>query len=185
VVENCVSQCLCSLVEARPANDLSGSQALRPSRSLAFFGFPVPSIPIQLRGHLAFAGAQPNPGSQQSIPGYPKVWETVEHEEAEEPGQARRSVRLHNCSCGGQVSSVRVKRWVLPFPNESVAQPSEPQGLDETADGNILYMLLVLASAVFLGSESLGTRDHILNCQFKSKSATLRLTVGWSVSQSV
>jgi hypothetical protein len=30
----------------------------------------------------------------------------------------------------------------------------------------ILYMLLVLASAVFLGSESLGSRDHILLSQF-------------------
>jgi hypothetical protein len=29
----------------------------------------------------------------------------------------------------------------------------------------LLYMLLVLASAVFLGSESLGTRDHILLSQ--------------------
>jgi hypothetical protein len=29
-----------------------------------------------------------------------------------------------------------------------------------------LYMLLVLASGVFLGSESLGTRDHILLSQF-------------------
>jgi hypothetical protein len=30
----------------------------------------------------------------------------------------------------------------------------------------LLYMLLVLASAVFLGSESLGSRDHILLSQF-------------------
>jgi hypothetical protein len=29
----------------------------------------------------------------------------------------------------------------------------------------LLYMLLALASAVFLGSESLGTRDHILLSQ--------------------
>jgi hypothetical protein len=29
----------------------------------------------------------------------------------------------------------------------------------------LLYMLLVLASVVFLGSESLGTRDHILLSQ--------------------
>jgi hypothetical protein len=29
----------------------------------------------------------------------------------------------------------------------------------------LLYMLLVLASAVFLGSESLGIRDHILLSQ--------------------
>jgi hypothetical protein len=29
------------------------------------------------------------------------------------------------------------------------------------------YMLLVLASAVFLGSESLGTRDHILLIQIR------------------
>jgi hypothetical protein len=30
----------------------------------------------------------------------------------------------------------------------------------------LLYMLLALASAVFLGSESLGSRDHILLSQF-------------------
>jgi hypothetical protein len=30
----------------------------------------------------------------------------------------------------------------------------------------LLYMLLVLANAVFLGSESLGSRDHILLSQF-------------------
>jgi hypothetical protein len=30
----------------------------------------------------------------------------------------------------------------------------------------LLYMLLTLASAVFLGSESLGSRDHILLSQF-------------------
>jgi hypothetical protein len=29
----------------------------------------------------------------------------------------------------------------------------------------LLYMLLALASVVFLGSESLGTRDHILLSQ--------------------
>jgi hypothetical protein len=29
----------------------------------------------------------------------------------------------------------------------------------------LLYMLLALASAVYLGSESLGTRDHILQSQ--------------------
>jgi hypothetical protein len=33
-------------------------------------------------------------------------------------------------------------------------------------DGCLLYMLLALASEVFLGSESLGTRDHILLSQF-------------------
>jgi hypothetical protein len=32
-------------------------------------------------------------------------------------------------------------------------------------DGSIIYMLLVHASAVFLRSESLGTRDHILLSQ--------------------
>jgi hypothetical protein len=31
--------------------------------------------------------------------------------------------------------------------------------------GRSLYMLLALASAVFLGSESLGTREHILLSQ--------------------
>jgi hypothetical protein len=30
------------------------------------------------------------------------------------------------------------------------------------------YMLLALASAVFLGSESLGTRDHILLSRFET-----------------
>jgi hypothetical protein len=32
-------------------------------------------------------------------------------------------------------------------------------------DGYVLYMLLALASAVFLGSESLGIRDRILLSQ--------------------
>jgi hypothetical protein len=41
-------------------------------------------------------------------------------------------------------------------------------------------MLLVVASAVFLGSDSLGSRDHSL-CQVKVK-ATLRLTVSELVS---
>jgi hypothetical protein len=30
---------------------------------------------------------------------------------------------------------------------------------------SLLYMLLALASVLLLGSESLGTRDHILLCQ--------------------
>jgi hypothetical protein len=38
----------CLLVEARPANDLNRSQALRPSRSPDFFRVPLPPINIQL-----------------------------------------------------------------------------------------------------------------------------------------
>jgi hypothetical protein len=48
--------------------------------------------------------------------------------------------------------------------------------------GRLLYMLLALASAVFLGSESLGTRDHIftvsdLRLPFSSPPMTRRVTV--------
>jgi hypothetical protein len=52
----------------------------------------------------------------------------------------------------------------------------------------ILYMLLALASAVFLGSESLGSRDHILLSQiwyFLSTLLKVKVTLRLTVSQSV
>jgi hypothetical protein len=56
------------------------------------------------------------------------------------------------------------------------AAPSLTRGM-----GLLLYMLLALASAVFLGAESLGTLDHILLSQiwlpFSSPLTTHRVTV--------
>jgi hypothetical protein len=44
----------------------------------------------------------------------------------------------------------------------------------------LLYMLLVIASAIFLGSESLGTRDHILLSQIWDCSFRRLLQLTWS-----
>jgi hypothetical protein len=99
-----------ALVEALARRRPEWISSLRPSRFPAFFRFPFTQIPTQLRGQLAFAGAQPKPGSQQSIPGQPQV------EEAVEPGQVRRSASQPNSGSGDQVGNVRVERWASPAP---------------------------------------------------------------------
>jgi hypothetical protein len=52
-------------------------------------------------------------------------------------------------------------RYLLLFDSYSLVFLGAPS----LTRGRVLYMLLSLASAVFLGSESLGTRDHILLSQ--------------------
>jgi hypothetical protein len=65
VLLSCVNQCFCFLVEALARRRPERFSSSRPSRSPTFSGFP-PFHKFQLREqHLAFAGAQLNPGSQQ------------------------------------------------------------------------------------------------------------------------
>jgi hypothetical protein len=69
-------------------------------------------------------------------------------------------------------------RYLLLFDNYGLVFVGGPLWRE---DGCLLYMLVALASAVILGSESLGTRDHILlsdlRLPFSSPPTSRRVTV--------